>query len=206
VFNDPRAIRDHSEKLAIAKYTRFTVPTLVTRLARPTPASSSTRTAMSCSSPWTAWAASPVFRVASGDSQPQRDRRNAGSRRRKNRSWHSATSRKSREGDKRILFDRGESRTALPCAHPQAWRERAATSPPGAPASQSPSRGETWKSRTRSAGARAPGAAPRRPGCDRGLAHRDQRHQRLPASGKSPTRTGFDVAGMFLDAVEAAVS
>ncbi len=33
VFNDPRAIRDHSEKLAIAKYPRFTVPTLVTRLA-----------------------------------------------------------------------------------------------------------------------------------------------------------------------------
>ena len=33
VFNDPRAIRDHSEKLAIAKYARFTVPTLVTRLA-----------------------------------------------------------------------------------------------------------------------------------------------------------------------------
>ncbi len=33
VFNDPRAIRDHSEKLAIAKYARFTAPTLVTRLA-----------------------------------------------------------------------------------------------------------------------------------------------------------------------------
>ncbi len=33
VFNDPRAIRDHSEKLAIAKYARFAAPTLVTRLA-----------------------------------------------------------------------------------------------------------------------------------------------------------------------------
>ena len=33
VFNDPRAIRDHSEKLAIAKYARFSPPTLVTRLA-----------------------------------------------------------------------------------------------------------------------------------------------------------------------------
>ena len=33
VFNDPRAVRDHSEKLAIAKYPRFTAPTLVTRLA-----------------------------------------------------------------------------------------------------------------------------------------------------------------------------
>jgi glutathione synthase len=33
VFNDPRAIRDHSEKLAIAKYPRFAPPTLVTRLA-----------------------------------------------------------------------------------------------------------------------------------------------------------------------------
>src|SRR5712692_9938572 len=34
VFNDPRAIRDHSEKLAIAEYPQFTVPTLVTRLGR----------------------------------------------------------------------------------------------------------------------------------------------------------------------------
>jgi glutathione synthase len=33
VFNDPRAVRDHNEKLAIAKYPRFTAPTLVTRLA-----------------------------------------------------------------------------------------------------------------------------------------------------------------------------
>jgi glutathione synthase len=33
VFNDPRAVRDHSEKLAIAGYPRFTVPSLVTRLS-----------------------------------------------------------------------------------------------------------------------------------------------------------------------------
>ena len=33
IFNDPRAIRDHSEKLAIAKYPQFSPPTLVTRLA-----------------------------------------------------------------------------------------------------------------------------------------------------------------------------
>ena len=32
VFNDPRAIRDHSEKLAIAEFAQFTAPTLVTRL------------------------------------------------------------------------------------------------------------------------------------------------------------------------------
>lgn len=32
VFNDPRAIRDHSEKLSIAKYQQFSPPTLVTRL------------------------------------------------------------------------------------------------------------------------------------------------------------------------------
>jgi len=31
VFNGPRAIRDHNEKLAIAKFARFTAPTLVTR-------------------------------------------------------------------------------------------------------------------------------------------------------------------------------
>ena len=32
VFNDPRAIRDHSEKLAIAQFSQFTAPTLVSRL------------------------------------------------------------------------------------------------------------------------------------------------------------------------------
>ena len=34
VFNDPGAIRDHSEKLATLEFARFSVPTLVTRLAR----------------------------------------------------------------------------------------------------------------------------------------------------------------------------
>jgi glutathione synthase len=33
VFNKPRAIRDHSEKLAIAEFSQFTAPTLVTRNA-----------------------------------------------------------------------------------------------------------------------------------------------------------------------------
>jgi glutathione synthase len=32
VFNDPRSIRDHSEKLAIAEFAEFTAPTLVSRL------------------------------------------------------------------------------------------------------------------------------------------------------------------------------
>jgi glutathione synthase len=31
VFNDPRAIRDHNEKLAITEFTKFTAPTIVTR-------------------------------------------------------------------------------------------------------------------------------------------------------------------------------
>jgi glutathione synthase len=31
VFNDPRALRDHNEKLAVAKFPEFTAPTLVTR-------------------------------------------------------------------------------------------------------------------------------------------------------------------------------
>jgi len=34
VFNRPRAIRDHNEKMAIAKYAQFTAPTIVTRLER----------------------------------------------------------------------------------------------------------------------------------------------------------------------------
>ncbi len=33
VFNDPRAIRDHSEKLSIMQFDQFCAPTLVTRLA-----------------------------------------------------------------------------------------------------------------------------------------------------------------------------
>ncbi len=32
VFNRPRAIRDHNEKMAIAKYAQYTAPTVVTRL------------------------------------------------------------------------------------------------------------------------------------------------------------------------------
>lgn len=34
VFNHPRALRDHSEKLAIAEFARFAAPSLVTRLER----------------------------------------------------------------------------------------------------------------------------------------------------------------------------
>jgi glutathione synthase len=33
VFNDPRAVRDHNEKLAILQYPQFTAPTIVTRRA-----------------------------------------------------------------------------------------------------------------------------------------------------------------------------
>ena len=32
VYNDPRAIRDHNEKMAIARFAQFTAPTIVTRL------------------------------------------------------------------------------------------------------------------------------------------------------------------------------
>ena len=31
MFNDPRAIRDYNEKMAIARFPQFTAPTLVTR-------------------------------------------------------------------------------------------------------------------------------------------------------------------------------
>jgi glutathione synthase len=34
VFNDPRAIRDHSEKLAVAQFPQFAAPTLATRLVQ----------------------------------------------------------------------------------------------------------------------------------------------------------------------------
>jgi glutathione synthase len=34
VFNRPRAIRDHNEKMAIARYTQFTAPMVVTRLEK----------------------------------------------------------------------------------------------------------------------------------------------------------------------------
>jgi len=35
VFNDPRALRDHNEKFAIAEFAQYSVPTLVTRAAAP---------------------------------------------------------------------------------------------------------------------------------------------------------------------------
>ena len=35
VFNRPRAIRDNNEKVAITRFTRYTAPTLITREARP---------------------------------------------------------------------------------------------------------------------------------------------------------------------------
>ena len=35
VFNRPRAVRDHNEKMAIAKFSQFIAPTLVTRSERP---------------------------------------------------------------------------------------------------------------------------------------------------------------------------
>ena len=57
VFNRPRALRDHPEKLAILEFPQFIGPTLVTRDAADMPRASTPSTATSSSSRWTAWAA-----------------------------------------------------------------------------------------------------------------------------------------------------
>ena len=57
VFNKPRALRDHPEKLAILEFPQFIGPTLVTRERRRRRAPSTPSTATSSSSRSTAWAA-----------------------------------------------------------------------------------------------------------------------------------------------------
>jgi len=66
VFNDPRAIRDHSEKLAIAKYPQFSPPTLVTRLAGQLQEFIDTHRDVVLK-PLDGMGGESVFRVASGD-------------------------------------------------------------------------------------------------------------------------------------------
>lgn len=56
IFNKPQAIRDHSEKLAIAQFREFTVPTIVSATQSGCATSTPSR-AMSSSSRWTGWAA-----------------------------------------------------------------------------------------------------------------------------------------------------
>jgi len=66
VFNEPRAIRDHSEKLAIAKYPQFSPPTLVTRLAGQLQEFIDTHRDVVLK-PLDGMGGKSVFRVASGD-------------------------------------------------------------------------------------------------------------------------------------------
>jgi len=66
VFNEPRAIRDHSEKLAIAKYPQFSPPTLVTRLAGQLQEFIDTHRDVVLK-PLDGMGGESVFRVASGD-------------------------------------------------------------------------------------------------------------------------------------------
>src|SRR6267142_5361630 len=66
VFNDPRAIRDHSEKLSIAKYPQFSPPTLVTRLAGQLQEFIDTHRDVVLK-PLDGMGGESVFRVASGD-------------------------------------------------------------------------------------------------------------------------------------------
>ena len=61
MFNKPRALRDHPEKLAILEFPQFIGPTLVTRELG-TSGAFTPSTGTSSSSPWTAWAAW-AFRV-----------------------------------------------------------------------------------------------------------------------------------------------
>jgi glutathione synthase len=106
VFNKPRALRDHPEKLAILEFPQFIGPTLVTREAqRPSSAfMPSTRT--SSSSRWTAWAAWAFSRQGRW-TEPGRHHRDAEQGRRRDGDGAEVFARH-REGDKRVLVIGGK--------------------------------------------------------------------------------------------------
>jgi len=202
VFNDPRAIRDHSEKLAIAKYPQFSPPTLVTRLAGQLQQFIDANGDVVLK-PLGRNGRVSVFRVASGDPN-----RNVIVETLVHDGAKSVMAQRYipeiREGDKRILLIAGKAVPHCLARIPKPAR-RAATSPPAAPASRNRSRGATWKSRTRSGRSSRTRACFSWAGRDRGLAHRDQRHQPylLPGNHRAdPARR----RRMFCDALEAGLA
>ena len=203
VFNEPRAIRDHSEKLAIAKYPQFSPPTLVTRLAGQLQEFIDTHRDVVLK-PLDGMGGQSVFRVASGD--PNRNvivetlvRDGAKS------VMAQRYIPEIREGDKRILLIAGKAVPHCLARIPKPGETRGNLAAGGTGVAKPLSRRDLEI-------ANALGPELARQGLL--LVGLDVIGDWLTEINvTSPTcfreitdQTGFDVAGMFLDAVEAAVS
>jgi len=203
VFNEPRAIRDHSEKLAIAKYPQYSPPTLVTRLAGQLQEFIDTHRDVVLK-PLDGMGGQSVFRVASGD--PNRNVIVETLLR------HGAKSVMAqryipeiREGDKRILLIAGKAVPHCLARIPKPGETRGNLAAGGTGVAKPLSRRDLEI-------ANALGPELARQGLL--LVGLDVIGDWLTEINvTSPTcfreitdQTGFDVAGMFLDAVEAAVS
>ncbi len=202
VFNEPRAIRDHSEKLAIAKYPQFSPPTLVTRLAGQLQEFIDTHRDVVLK-PLDGMGGKSVFRVASGD--PNRNvivetlvRDGAKS------VMAQRYIPEIREGDKRILLIAGKAVPHCLARIPKPGETRGNLAAGGTGVAKPLSRRDLEI-------ANALGPELARQGLL--LVGLDVIGDWLTEINvTSPTcfreisdQTGFDVAGMFLDAVEAAV-
>src|SRR6266481_4405865 len=202
IFNDPRAIRDHSEKLAIAKYARFAAPTLVTRLAAQLQRFIDANRDVVLK-PLDGMGGESVFRVASGD--PNRNvivetlvRDGAKS------VMAQRYIPEIREGDKRILLIAGKAVPHCLARIPKPGETRGNLAAGGTGVAKPLSRRDQEI-------ANALGPELARQGLF--LVGLDVIGDWLTEINvTSPTcfreisdQTGFDVAGMFLDAVEAAV-
>jgi glutathione synthase len=202
VLNEPRAIRDHSEKLAIAKYPQFSPPTLVTRLAGQLQEFIDTHRDVVLK-PLDGMGGESVFRVASGD--PNRNvivetlvRGGAKS------VMAQRYIPEIREGDKRILLIAGKAVPHCLARIPKPGETRGNLAAGGTGVAKPLSRRDLEI-------ANALGPELARQGLL--LVGLDVIGDWLTEINvTSPTcfreitdQTGFDVAGMFLDAVEAAV-
>ncbi len=202
VFNEPRAIRDHSEKLAIAKYPQYSPPTLVTRLAGQLEEFIDAHRDVVLK-PLDGMGGESVFRVASGD--PNRNVIVETLLR------HGAKSVMAqryipeiREGDKRILLIAGKAVPHCLARIPKPGETRGNLAAGGTGVAKPLSRRDLEI-------ANALGPELARQGLL--LVGLDVIGDWLTEINvTSPTcfreitdQTGFDVAGMFLDAVEAAV-
>ena len=202
VFNEPRAIRDHSEKLAIAKYPQYSPPTLVTRLAGQLQEFIDTHRDVVLK-PLDGMGGQSVFRVASGD--PNRNvivetlvRDGAKS------VMAQRYIPEIREGDKRILLIAGKAVPHCLARIPKPGETRGNLAAGGTGVAKPLSRRDLEI-------ANALGPELARQGLL--LVGLDVIGDWLTEINvTSPTcfreitdQTGFDVAGMFLDAVEAAV-
>jgi len=203
VFNDPRAIRDHSEKLAIAKYAQFTAPTLVTRLAGQLQKFIDANADVVLK-PLDGMGGQSVFRVTAGDPN-----RNVVVETLVRDGEKSVMAQRYipeiREGDKRILLIAGKVVPHCLARIPKAGETRGnlAAGGKGVARALSPRDREI-------AEALAPDLARQGlllVGLDVIGDYLTEINVTSPTCFREITeQTGFDVAGMFLDALEAAVS